>query len=59
MVIVSDTGDQAVGRDCSFQEEEQTMCTAEGEDCERSSEKIVKRTRATHSKRKTILKERE
>jgi hypothetical protein len=33
-----DPGDQAVGRDYSFQEEEQTMYIAEGEYCERPSE---------------------
>jgi hypothetical protein len=33
MVIVSDPGDQAVGRGFSFQEEEQTMRTAEEGDC--------------------------
>jgi hypothetical protein len=38
MVIVSDPGDQAVGRDYSFQEEEQTMHTAKGEDCGGRSE---------------------
>jgi hypothetical protein len=38
MAIVSGPGDQAVGRDYSFQEEEQTMRTAEREDCGRSSE---------------------
>jgi hypothetical protein len=38
MVIVSDPGDQAVGRGYSFQEEEQTMHTAEGEDFGRPSE---------------------
>jgi hypothetical protein len=32
MAIVSDPGDQAVGREYSFQEREQTMHTAEGED---------------------------
>jgi hypothetical protein len=38
MVIVSDPGDHGVGRNYSFQEEEQTMHTAEGEDCGRPSE---------------------
>jgi hypothetical protein len=38
MVIASDPGDQAVDRDYSFQEDEQTMHTAEAEDCARSSE---------------------
>jgi hypothetical protein len=33
MLIVSDPHDQAVGRDYSFQEEEQTMHTTEKEDC--------------------------
>jgi hypothetical protein len=37
-VIVFDPGDQAVGREYSFQEEEQTMHTAEGEDSGRPSE---------------------
>jgi hypothetical protein len=37
-VIVSDPADQAVGQDYSFQEEEQTMYTAKGEDCGRPSE---------------------
>jgi hypothetical protein len=37
VVIVSDPGHQAVDRDYSFQEEEQTMHTAEGEDCGRLS----------------------
>jgi hypothetical protein len=32
-VIVSDPGDQAVGRNHSFQKEERPMPTAEGEDC--------------------------
>jgi hypothetical protein len=38
MIIVSDPGDQAVGRDYSFQEEEQTMHTTGGQDCGRPSE---------------------
>jgi hypothetical protein len=38
MVIVSDPGDQAVNWDYSFQEKEQTMQTAEGEDFRRPSE---------------------
>jgi hypothetical protein len=38
MITVSDPGDPAIGRDYSFQEEEQTMHTAEGEDCRRLSE---------------------
>jgi hypothetical protein len=33
MDFVPDPGDEAVGGDHSFQEEEQTMGTAEGEDC--------------------------
>jgi hypothetical protein len=37
MVIVSHPGNQAVGRDYSFQEEDQTMHTAEGEDCRHPS----------------------
>jgi hypothetical protein len=42
MVIVSDPGSQAVGQDYSFQEEEQTMHTAEGQDCVRLSEEDSK-----------------
>jgi hypothetical protein len=38
MVIISDPCDQAVGRNYSFQEEKETMYTAEGGDCERLSE---------------------
>jgi hypothetical protein len=38
MVIVSDPGDQAIGRDYSFQKEEETMHAAGEEDCGRPSE---------------------
>jgi hypothetical protein len=57
MVIVSDPGCQAVGRGSSFQEEEQTMHTAEGEFAGVRAKKMVKRTRTTYSKRRAILTE--
>jgi hypothetical protein len=57
MDFVLDPGDEVVGGNHSFQEEEQTMDTAEGEDCGRPSEQVMKRTRTTYLKRRTILKE--
>jgi hypothetical protein len=58
IIIVSDPGDQAVGRDYSFQEKEQTMHTTERIAGVRAK-KMVKKTRTTYLKRRTILKERE
>jgi hypothetical protein len=57
--FVLDPGDEAGGEDHSFQEEEQTMDTAEGEDCGRPREEVVKRTRTIYSKRRTNFEERE